>query len=68
MYLISRYRLFGNKKLYYNIYKIVLRQTFHLGSTFLLKSKVAGMAVFFAIDYTLRAAFNAGLFVIYGGI
>jgi hypothetical protein len=39
-----------------------------MGSTFLLKSKVAGMAVFFAIDYALSAASNAGLLVIYSGI
>jgi hypothetical protein len=44
---------------------MLLLSTFYISSTFLLKSKVARMAVFFAIDYALCAAFNTGLFVIY---
>jgi hypothetical protein len=52
---------------YYNSSNVPL-QSFCLSSTFPLKSKVAGMTVFFAIDYALSAASNAGLFVIYSGI
>jgi hypothetical protein len=37
-------------------------------SILLLKSKVARMAVFFAIDYALCAAFGTGPFMIYSGI
>ncbi|HET6780076.1 MAG TPA: hypothetical protein VFH09_02805 [Nitrososphaera sp.] len=55
-------------KPYYNNSGNVQMQSFRPGSTFPLKSKVAGMAVFFAIDYALSAASNAGLFVIYSGI
>ena len=46
------------------IFYIISANLLCIDSNLLLKSKVAGMAVFLAIDYALCAAFNTDLFVI----